>query len=85
MKQDVVVPRLGSSDETDEVKVLGWLKGVGDAVKVGDGLLEVETDKITVEIEAPGTGVLLEMKVLEGEFAKFNDVVAVIEVAEPGS
>jgi len=82
MKTNVVVPRLGSSDDTDEVKVLRWLKNVGDSLQEGEGLLEVETDKVTVEIEAPSAGVLLEQKAHEDQYAKFNAVVAIIEAED---
>ena len=77
--KEVIVPRLGSSDESDEVKVLRWLKQPGAQVKKGDGLLEVETDKVNVEIESPGDGVLKEIKAQEGDTVKFSAVVAIIE------
>jgi len=79
MRKEVIVPRLGSSDESDEVKVLRWLKQPGAAVKKGESLLEVETDKVNVEIEAPEDGILQEIKAREGDTVKFNAVVAVIE------
>ncbi|MBI2985986.1 MAG: hypothetical protein HYY45_04380 [Deltaproteobacteria bacterium] len=79
MKKEVVIPRLGSSDESDEVKVLRWLKQKGEAVQKGEPLLEVETDKVNVEIEAPDTGLVSEVRVREGEVVTFNSVVAVIE------
>ena len=79
MKKEVVIPRLGSSDESNEVKVLRWLKRKGEAVQKGDPLLEVETDKVNVEIEAPDTGLLSEVRVQEGEVVTFNSVVAVID------
>ncbi|TMA10909.1 MAG: biotin attachment protein [Deltaproteobacteria bacterium] len=79
MKKEVVVPRLGSSDESDEVKVLRWLKQKGDRVKAGEPLLEVETDKVNVEIEAPDSGLLSEVLAKEGEVVSFNSVVAIIE------
>jgi pyruvate/2-oxoglutarate dehydrogenase complex dihydrolipoamide acyltransferase (E2) component len=82
MTKDVIVPRLGSSDESDEVRVLRWLKTPGAKVKKGEGLLEVETDKVNVEIEAPDDGVLKEITAREGDFIKFSAVVAVIEKAE---
>jgi 2-oxoglutarate dehydrogenase E2 component (dihydrolipoamide succinyltransferase) len=82
MDKEVIVPRLGSSDESDEVKVLRWLKQPGAQVKKGDGLLEVETDKVNVEIESPADGVLKEIKAHEGDTVKFSAVVAIIE---PGS
>ena len=79
MKKDVIIPRLGSSDESDEVRVLRWLKANGDAVKKGEALLEVETDKVNVEIEAPEDGQLTQISAREGEFVKFGAVVAVID------
>ena len=79
MDREVIVPRLGSSDESDEVKVLRWLKQPGAAVKKGDGLLEVETDKVNVEIESPDDGVLKEIKAQAGDTVKFSAVVAIIE------
>jgi pyruvate/2-oxoglutarate dehydrogenase complex dihydrolipoamide acyltransferase (E2) component len=79
MKKDVVIPRLGSSDESDEVRVLRWIKNQGDKVRKGEALLEVETDKVNVEIEAPDDGELLEISVQEGDFIKFGAVVAVID------
>jgi pyruvate/2-oxoglutarate dehydrogenase complex dihydrolipoamide acyltransferase (E2) component len=78
MKKDVVIPRLGSSDESDEVRILRWIKNQGDKVRKGEALLEVETDKVNVEIEAPDNGELLEISAREGDFIKFGAVVAVI-------
>lgn len=79
MKRDVVIPRLGSSDESDEVRIVRWFKDEGEAIKKGEPMLEVETDKVNVEIEAPESGVLREVRVKEGEVARFNSVVAIIE------
>lgn len=79
MRSEVVIPRLGSSDESDEVKVLRWLKRKGETVQRGEPLLEVETDKVNVEIEAPDGGLLSEVRAKEGEVVTFNSVVAVIE------
>jgi pyruvate/2-oxoglutarate dehydrogenase complex dihydrolipoamide acyltransferase (E2) component len=82
MKKEVIIPRLGSSDESDEVKILRWLKDPGAQVKKGEGLLEVETDKVNVEIEAPDDGLLQEIKAQAGDNVKFSSVVAIIEKAE---
>lgn len=79
MKKDVIVPRLGSSDESDEVRILRWIKSQGASVKKGDALLEVETDKVNVEVEAPEDGTLIQISASEGDFVKFGAVVAVIE------
>lgn len=82
MKKEVIIPRLGSSDESDEVKILRWLKNPGAQVKKGEGLLEVETDKVNVEIEAPDDGLLQEIRAQAGDSVKFSSVVAIIERAE---
>jgi pyruvate dehydrogenase E2 component (dihydrolipoamide acetyltransferase) len=79
MKMPVTIPRLGSSDESDEVRILRWLKAKGAQVQKGEALLEVETDKVSVEIESPDDGQLEEINAQEGEFVKFGVVVAVIE------
>jgi len=78
MTTDVIVPRLGSSDESDEVRILRWIKVPGSAVKKGEALLEVETDKVNVEIEAPVEGTLAEVSAKEGDFVKFGASVAMI-------
>ena len=80
-KKEVVVPRLGSSDESDEVKILRWIKKEGEPVQKGEALLEVETDKVNVEIEAPESGILEEIRVKEGDNATFNSVVAIIALS----
>lgn len=79
MKKEVVIPRLGSSDESDEVRVLRWFKQRGEKVQKGEPLLEVETDKVNVEIEAPESGLLEEVRATEGDVVSFNSVVAIIE------
>lgn len=81
MRRSVTIPRLGSSDESDEVRILRWLKTAGAKVRKGEALLEVETDKVNVEIESPEDGQLEEISAQEGDFVKFGVVVAVIETA----
>jgi 2-oxoglutarate dehydrogenase E2 component (dihydrolipoamide succinyltransferase) len=61
------------------VRILRWLKTEGAQVQKGEALLEVETDKVNVEIESPDDGQLEEINAQEGEFVKFGVVVAVIE------
>jgi len=79
MKTEVIVPRLGSSDDSDEVRILRWIINPGTTVKKGEALLEVETDKVNVEIEAPVDGTLGEVSAKEGDFVKFGAAVAVID------
>lgn len=78
-KTEVVIPRLGSSDESDEVKILRWLKREGERVQKGESLLEVETDKVNVEIDTPEAGTLAKVRAAEGDVVNFNSVVAIIE------
>jgi pyruvate dehydrogenase E2 component (dihydrolipoamide acetyltransferase) len=85
---DVIMPALGMAQETG--KVLRWLKVEGDEVAKGEPLMEVETDKVTVEIEAPADGLLVGLRAPEGAEVPVGETVAVIvapgeEVATNGS
>lgn len=64
MAYEIRMPPLGQT--SDELKVAAWLKGEGDEVKVGEPLLEVETDKATLEVEAVVAGTLLKIIHPEG-------------------
>jgi pyruvate dehydrogenase E2 component (dihydrolipoamide acetyltransferase) len=70
------MPALGMAQETG--KVLRWLKGEGDSVAKGEPLLEVETDKVTVEIEAPGDGILSSISAPDGAEVPVGTVIAVV-------
>jgi len=72
----VLMPKLSEAMETG--KVIQWLKREGDAVKGGDLILEVETDKANVEIEAFGSGVLRKIVVPEGGQVPVGTVVGII-------
>ena len=76
MRSTIIMPQLGET--VAEGKILTWFKNVGDDVKIGDRLFEVETDKVTVEIEATMTGTLTEICVGDGVTAKIGAIVAVI-------
>jgi pyruvate dehydrogenase E2 component (dihydrolipoamide acetyltransferase) len=73
---DVIMPALGMAQETG--KVLRWLKAEGDEVVKGEPLMEVETDKVTVEIEAPTDGLLAGLRAAEGADVPVGEAVAVI-------
>ena len=76
MAKVIVMPKLGLT--MTEGTVSKWLKKEGDAVKEGEPLFEVETDKLTNTIEASASGTLLKIAVAEGGTAKCLDPVAVI-------
>jgi 2-oxoglutarate dehydrogenase E2 component (dihydrolipoamide succinyltransferase) len=79
MATKVLVPRLGEGVE--EVTITGWLKQVGDSVNELEPLLEVESDKVTVEVPSPASGVILEIEKKKGEPAKVGELLAVIGMA----
>ena len=61
-----------------EAKITTWFKAVGDAIKPGDNLFEIETDKVSMEVPSTSAGVLTEIRIPAGETAKVGTVVAVI-------
>jgi len=78
---EVPMPLLG--EEASEADVLEWLVAEGDTIRAGDVLVELETDKSTVEYESPVTGVLREIRVPAGtQGVAVGEVLAVIEPSE---
>src|SRR5215469_16945209 len=73
---EVNMPRL--SDTMQEGTIIRWLKQVGDEVKRGDVLAEVETDKANMEVEAFDAGILEQVIVQEGETVPIGQVIAII-------
>lgn len=78
MAAQVVVPQLGES--VVEARVARWLKKEGEPVAVGDPLVELETEKIDLEVNADQAGVLARILRQEGEDVKVGEELAVIEV-----
>ncbi len=74
--QVITMPRL--SDTMEEGTVVKWNKKIGEKVKEGDILADIETDKATMEFEAFYSGTLIYIGIKEGESAKVDDVLAVI-------
>jgi pyruvate dehydrogenase E2 component (dihydrolipoamide acetyltransferase) len=70
------MPQLGET--VAEGKIVKWFKSAGDAVKPGENLFEIETDKTSMEVPATSAGTLLEIRFLVGEVAKVGAVVAII-------
>jgi pyruvate dehydrogenase E2 component (dihydrolipoamide acetyltransferase) len=79
MPTDVIMPALGMAQETG--KVVRWLKSEGDTVAKGEPLLEIETDKVTVDVEAPAEGTLAAVAAGEGEDVPVGQTVALILAA----
>jgi pyruvate dehydrogenase E2 component (dihydrolipoamide acetyltransferase) len=80
---EILMPQLGET--VAEGKITTWFKSVGDAVKPGDNLFEIETDKVSMEVPATTAGVLEQIRVAAGEVAPVGAVVAVLGGAEVGS
>src|SRR5579859_3855701 len=80
MATDVILPALGMSQDTG--KIIQWLKAEGDQVAKDDPLVEIETDKATVEIEAPASGVLARVSAAAGEDIPVGQVIAAILTPE---
>jgi pyruvate dehydrogenase E2 component (dihydrolipoamide acetyltransferase) len=76
MATDVIMPALGMAQEKGTL--LKWLKVEGEAVRKGEPLMEVETDKATVEIEAPASGILAEVTAAPGDEVPVGQRIAVI-------
>jgi pyruvate dehydrogenase E2 component (dihydrolipoamide acetyltransferase) len=73
---DVLMPQLGET--VAEGKITKWFKSAGDAVKPGDNLFEIETDKVSMEVPSTTSGTLAEIRVGVGEVAPVGAIVAVI-------
>jgi 2-oxoglutarate dehydrogenase E2 component (dihydrolipoamide succinyltransferase) len=74
-----MMPQMGES--IAEGTIVRWIKKVGDSIDRDEPLFEISTDKVDAEIPSPGAGVLIEIKVKEGETVPVNSVVAVIGAA----
>ncbi len=71
---DVVMPQMGVS--VSEGTVTKWLRAVGEEVRADDPLLEISTDKVDTEVPSPGSGVLQEILVAEGETVPVGTLLA---------
>lgn len=76
MATEVRLPHLGES--IDSALVVAWHKQVGDLIKRGDELADLETDKATLPLEAPKNGILLAIVAGEGETVRIGDLLSVI-------
>lgn len=77
MKVGLKLSRVGMS--MDEATITKWHKQAGDAFKKGEALYDIETEKVTMEVEAPCDGVMLEQAVAAGDNADVGQIVCMIE------
>lgn len=80
-RSEIKVPALGESIR--EATVARWVKSVGDPVKMDEVLVELETDKVTLEVGAPASGVLTEAFVSKGSTVSVGDVLGLVIDGEP--
>ncbi|HXR65594.1 MAG TPA: dihydrolipoamide acetyltransferase family protein [Ktedonobacteraceae bacterium] len=76
MATNVILPALGMSQDTG--KIVHWLKAEGEQITKGEPLVEIETDKATVEIEAPASGLLARVSAADGDDVPVGQVIAVV-------
>jgi len=76
MATQVIMPKL--SPTMEEGQLSRWLKKEGDKVSMGEPLVEINTDKLTLEMQAPGNGVLHKIFIKEGESAPLGQMIAII-------
>ncbi len=79
MSTEIAVPELGEG--ITEVTIMRWLKAVGEAVEEGEAIAAVETDKASMEIEAPVSGTLTELLAEPGDSPEVGAAIARIEPA----
>src|SRR3954469_9424224 len=80
MATEIKLPRLGQGMESGTI--VKWLKSEGEAVKKGEPLYELDTDKVTQEVEADASGVLLKIAVAEGEVPVGRTIAVIGEAGE---
>jgi pyruvate dehydrogenase E2 component (dihydrolipoamide acetyltransferase) len=80
MAVKVMMPK--GSDTMEEGKVLKWLKNEGDAISTGDAIVEIETDKVNMEVEAMGSGILRKILVPAGSGVPVGTLMGVIAKAD---
>src|SRR5258707_15650633 len=83
MAVEIKVPALGES--VTEATVAKWLVKAGDAVTIDQPLCELETDKVTVEVNASVAGSIVDLAVAEGTTVQVGGVLCHIEAAAPGA
>ena len=83
MSSNILVPEVGES--IVDARIAKWLRKVGDVVSAGDPLVELETDKIDLEVAAPQAGVISRIDRQDGDDVKVGEVLGVIDEAAAGA
>src|SRR4051812_31270053 len=83
MAVDIVVPPLGES--VTEATIAKWFKKAGESVTQDEPLVELETDKVTLEVNAPASGALKEIKAPEGSTVEVGALLGRIEAGAKGA
>ena len=83
MQVEVKVPQL--SESVSEATLVAWRKKAGEPVKRDENLIDVETDKVVLELPAPADGVLAKIVKNDGESVTSGEVIAVIDTAATAS
>src|SRR5262245_32195014 len=83
MPTNIIMPALELAQETG--KIIHWLKRPGEPVQKGEPVVEIETDKVTVELEAPASGVLRDVSAREGDVVPVGRTIAVVFAAGEAS
>ena len=83
MSIDIKVPSLGES--VTEATIARWYKSIGDSVSIDEPLLELETDKVTLEVPAPVSGQLTDIKVKDGDTVEVGAILGVIAEGAVGT
>ena len=83
MTTEIRVPVLGES--ITEATIGKWFKAVGEAITEGEPIVELETDKVTLEVPAPAGGALVEISVAEGETIDVGGLLGTINEGAAGA
>ena len=73
MSEKILVPALGES--INEATVVKWLKNVGESIEADEPLVELETDKVNLEVPSPVSGILSEIKARDGEVVEVGSIL----------
>lgn len=80
MSNQILVPSLGES--VTEATVSKWLKQVGEVVDTDEPLVELETDKVNIEVPSPHAGTLSSIKVKEGDTVEVGSLLGIVKEGE---